>query len=156
MTITLYNNLSDDRTVQKNITTIATIENAKPVDPFDILNPVFIFNYSGDYNNNINYVYCAETLRYYTITGITFLTGGRVQISCTVDVLMTYANSIRSLTALCVRNENKQNPYLKDNLYPVTVKTKQRVIEFSENPFTITDLTPQTTNCFIMNIAGLA
>lgn len=154
MNLILYNNSSDDRTVNKSLVTVIALENVKPVEPFNIQTAKFIIDKNNININTVNYCYCAETQRYYYINDITLLTGGRVQIDCRVDVLMSYKSNILNLKALCLRNEIKRNPYLKDNETPVTVRTKQRVIEFSENPFYITDVTPSTSNCFILCVAG--
>ena len=44
-------------------------------------------------------------------------------ITCHVDVLKSYDSEIDNLQAYVLRQENKYNAYLPDNLIPLTAKT---------------------------------
>lgn len=107
---------SDDRRkLNKTITTIATID-AQLKQPCDVLNPVFIISYSSSYVT-ANYVTASELGRKYFINNINLLPGNRIELSCSVDVLMTYNNDIRGLTVNVNRQENIVEPYLPDTSY---------------------------------------
>lgn len=113
MTLTIYNNTSDKRVLNKAITKIADIT-ADIITPTDILNPSFVL----DKNNAVgNYLYCDELHRYYYIDSITQTTAHRVVINCSIDVRMSWADDIKALTGTIDRQENKNNGYIVDNLY---------------------------------------
>lgn len=95
---------------------IASIE---PTAPVNILSPTFIFN-----NNSslyaCNYLYCDTFSRFYYIDNISILTGGRIAVECSVDVLQTYATEIKARTATITRSESIGHPTLyTDKQLPV-------------------------------------
>ena len=63
MTAILYNNKSDNREVNKNITEIYTIDVTLYMDT-NLLKPVFRVK---TFNNNANYIYVPNLGRYYYI-----------------------------------------------------------------------------------------
>lgn len=73
--------------------------------PCDVLNPVFTIEYEINLLT-VNYVYCPDFSRYYFITDITLLPGKRAEISCAVDVLMSYAAQIAAIRCVISRQEN--------------------------------------------------
>lgn len=151
MHITLYNNSSDRRTLNKTITSVADFENAKTVENFNISTPQFIISYDVSLLTSVNYCYCAETNRYYHITDITVLTGGRVQLNCICDVLMSYNADIKALTALCVRNETINNQRIVDKNFPTTGDTNIKAIQFSNSSL----INPnENAECFVLIVSG--
>ena len=75
MTITFYNNESDRKLLDKKITTIKAISNAKIVNETDILNPTIIIS-RGFYDQNIlkaNYLFIDNLKRYYYERAVRFL-----------------------------------------------------------------------------------
>ena len=115
MQIIIGSTSDDRRNLNKTITTIATID-AQLKQPCDVLNPVFIISYSSRYVT-ANYVTASELGRKYFINNINLLPGNRVELSCSVDVLMTYNSEIRSLNVNVNRQENIVEPYLPDTSY---------------------------------------
>lgn len=151
MHITLYNNISDRRTLNKSISAVADFENAKMVENFNISTPQFIISYDVSLLTSVNYCYCVETNRYYHITDITVLTGGRVQLNCICDVLMSYKNDINALTALCVRNETLNNQRIVDKNFPTTGDTNIKAIQFSNSSL----INPNSNaECFVLIVSG--
>lgn len=151
MHITLYNNSSDRRTLNKSISAVAEFENAKTVENFNISTPQFIISYDVSLLTSVNYCYCAETNRYYHITDITVLTGGRVQLNCICDVLMSYKNDINTLTALCVRNETINNQRIVDKNFPTTGDTNIKAIQFNNSSL----INPNSdAECFVLIVSG--
>ena len=73
--------------------------------PCDVLNPVFIISYNSDYIT-CNYVHVPDFGRYYFINNINLLPGNRAEISCSVDVLMSWQSGIKSVKTLISRQEN--------------------------------------------------
>ena len=120
MTITFYNNESDRKLLDKKITVVKAVSNAKIINETDILNPTILIS-RGFYDQYIlkaNYLYIDSLKRYYYINNISFVES-MVQISCSVDVLMSYKNEIRNLTCTVSRNQNLKNGYLNDNNYNI-------------------------------------
>ncbi len=113
MNIKLFLNSSDNATLVKNITEIVTVSNVVLLDETNILNPIFRLNISTDITG-FNYCYCDVFKRYYYITNITVLHGGIYQITCAVDVLMTYQTAILNLNAIVMRGGNNYNVLVND------------------------------------------
>ena len=114
MTITI-GRISDDRRKLHKSFTGADIT-AQLKQPCDVLNPVFIISYSNNYIT-CNYVHVSDFGRYYFINNINLLPGNRAELSCSVDVLMSYSNQIGGLTVNVSRQENIVEPYLPDTSY---------------------------------------
>lgn len=151
MTITLYRTADADNVLHKTLTPIKNITGAICKDNISILNPVFILAY----DSNIalaNYLYCAEFSRYYAITDITLMTGGRVQISAHVDVLQTYGAALVQLSALMTRAETEPSEIV-DNFLPLKRNKITKVYEFSGGDFNI-DTATNTDYNFVLNIMG--
>lgn len=114
MTITIGRTSDDRRKLHKSFTGADITAQLK--QPCDVLNPVFIITYSTDYIT-CNYVHVSDFGRYYFINNINLLPGNRAELSCSVDVLMSYADSIGGLTVNVNRQENIVEPYLPDTSY---------------------------------------
>lgn len=115
MTLSLYENKSDERVLNKSITTVATYEGYLR-DESSITNPVVliegVFNI---YNNgNVNYMYLPDYRRYYYITDIIQKRANLVEIYGRVDVLMSFKDEIKSCSGIVKRQANKWNLYLDD------------------------------------------
>lgn len=115
MTLGLYENKSDERVLNKSITSVATYEGYLR-DESSITNPVVliegIFNI---YNNgNINYMYLPDYRRYYYITDIIQKRANLVEIHGRVDVLMSFKDEIKNCSGIVKRQANKWNLYLDD------------------------------------------
>ena len=120
MTITFYNNESDAILVDKKITQISSINNAKIINETDIVNPSIVVsrNFYDSIILKANYLYIDKLDRYYYINNISFAES-MIVIDCTVDVLMSYKSEIRNLTCTVTRNENLKNGYLNDDNYNI-------------------------------------
>lgn len=110
--------------------------NCEPVEPCDFLNPVLVMNKHSDVMT-ANYVSISSPLnRKYFITGKSLLSGNRVMITCAVDVLTTYADSIKECFGTFTRSEHPKNKYIKDNKYPLTCDMLSKSALFPKTPFT--------------------
>lgn len=143
--------MSDRRTLNKSISSVADFENAKAVENFNISTPQFIISYDTSLLTSVNYCYCYETQRYYHITDINVLTGGRAQLNCICDVLMSYNADIKDLTALCVRNETINNQRIVDKNFPTTGDTNIKAIQFNNSSL----INPNAdAECFVLIVSG--
>ena len=149
MTVTLFKNFSDKRNLNKNLTEIKTVSATAKGD-INIISPTLIIqNFSTDFN----YCYISDFDRYYFVKSITLLTGQRVQIDLTVDVLMTYKEEIKNLTVNVLRYENIEPTYLADSRIPLFSDTVQKVIEFPGNIFNLENPGENSKN-FLLTVAG--
>lgn len=102
MLIELYNNTQDKRTVDKTLSSVGSVEGAlfSGVGSKQI---VLLIN--QPHLPNFNYVYLSSTGRYYYVDNIEYTHKG-LEVTCTVDVLMTYKEQIKQLQATLVYSEN--------------------------------------------------
>lgn len=118
MKITLYNTTSENNRLNKNLTKILDIENAKVMNTSNLLNlQIFIKRDLVSDFNKINYLYIDSYKRYYFVD--VTIENGFLVLNCSIDVLMTYKNAILNLTATVTRNENLKNGYLEDKNYNI-------------------------------------
>lgn len=131
MNIKLCSSTSEIVAINKDISIIddvsATIKGALSVE-----NPVLILQYKSDIQPNVNYVYIPEYNRYYFVTDIINLTGGRYEIHCKVDVLMSFKNDILNLSCIVDKQSSKDNAnmYLDDGSFVVQSKEFVNTINF--------------------------
>lgn len=112
MTLNLYRNTSDPKTLNKTIgEPLAVVNDVFLKAPTNLLNPVFVLT---DINVKPNYLYCPELERYYFIEGFGYMTGERVEYRCRVDVLMTYVDSIKELYGVVNRAGAGYNVLIDD------------------------------------------
>lgn len=128
MTAILYNNLSDSRKINKNLTELSTINITLYLDT-NVETPVFKVK---NFINNANYMYVPDLHRYYYINNYT-LSNQCVYLHCTVDVLETYKTEILNSECLISRSENDYNDNIVDTLAPITENTVYTVKNFGEN-----------------------
>lgn len=92
-----------------------------PFEPLDELRGYLIMEYNDDY---YEMTMAGIGWKYYHITDRTALTGGRIRLDLSVDVLYTYSSYILSTNAYCIRSENVayQAPYIIDSNAPVNAE----------------------------------
>lgn len=130
----IYKTKSAPNVVNKTLSEVVTFEEVIFKEDTSLLNPTIIINgVSNDSSYNIedigtsNYFSIPKVNRYYFITDITMMRGGRVAITGKVDVLMSFKTDILGSTQLIVRQEKKTNNYLIDTDIPLS--SKKQVIE---------------------------
>ena len=139
MTAILYNNTSDSREINKNLTELTTINITLYLDT-NVTNPVFKLK---NFINNANYMFVPDLHRYYYINNYT-LSNQCVYLHCSVDVLTTYKTEILNTECLISRSENDYNDNIVDTLAPITENTVYTVKNFGENV--------KTTEHFIIGV----
>lgn len=131
MNIKLCSSTSEIVAINKDISIIddvsATIKGALSVE-----NPVLILQYKSDIQPNVNYVHIPEYNRYYFVTDIINLTGGRYEIHCKVDVLTSFKYDILNLSCIVDKQSSKDNAnmYLDDGSFVVQSKEFVDTIDF--------------------------
>lgn len=129
MTLNLQLNSSDNRTINKTISTIASLSGTMRQET-SIINPVFTLEADLTTLAGCNYFTVDELGRSYYIKDIISLRNGLVQITGHIDVLYTYRNAILSQQAVIGRSENKYNLYMDDASWYINCKKRRKVINF--------------------------
>lgn len=134
MVAKIYKTKSAPNVVNKTLSEVVTFEEVIFKEDTSLLNPTIIINgvsnassYTIEDIGCSNYFSIPKVNRYYFITDINMLIGGRVAISGKVDVLMSFKTDILGSTQLIVRQEKKTNNYLIDTDIPLS--SKKQVIE---------------------------
>lgn len=151
MTIQLYKNASDNATLDKDITSVATLDNVLLLEPSSVMSPIFKISMDLDITA-FNYLYCAEFDRFYYITNIAAALGGLYELSCEVDVLMSYKGDILQTSGIINRGGTKFNPLIVDNYRraQVDATTVNKVFSGGELLSTIT----AENKCFVLITYG--
>ena len=149
MDVYIYKNTDDKRKLNKTLSVQRSVI-ADIKGTCSITAPTLILSYQGV---DFNYIFVPTWSRYYFVTDIAVTTGGRVEVRCKVDVLMSNNSTIRSLTALIARNENTEFTYLTDEQVMITTDKKLEIIEFTGSVINIDNASSATTN-FILAVAG--
>ena len=142
----------DRRKLEKSVTWFGAFD-CKPYTDYNISAPnLIIVNATGAIANN-NYAYIVDYQRYYYVDSVTVGRNGMYIVQLSVDVLMTYADAIRNLSATISRQENIGVNDIVDSLLPLQNRKDLAVIEFESSEFNITNAT-ETNNNFVLNVAG--
>lgn len=118
----LYNNTSDAKCLNKNITEISSY----PIDIKDDMNtdhPVVLLN------GIINCNYAKILDRYYYVT-CECMPGNITKLICAIDSLMTHRESILSHNAI-IKRGNQKNTYLSDDKMKITSYKTTHALKFS-------------------------
>lgn len=118
MNINLYTTSSDERAINKSISSLGSLD-VKLKEGSSIINPIFIINKKNYDVAKLNYLYVPSYNRYYFINNINCTTAGLIELECHVDVLMSFKPHIQSITTLINRQEYVYNKYIKDDMLPV-------------------------------------
>lgn len=158
-TIQAYRNLSATNVVDKELGDIVSMSGVLRKG-CSIIDPVITVELDNNdvWRSGFNYIYIEAFKRYYFVTNIIAVHGNRpddnfpspVQlwdIHCHVDVLMSYKEQIRALTAVVARQERTYNLMLDDGFFMTYQNPKIQTKLFSvENPF--------ETQEFVLIVAG--
>lgn len=152
MFMTLYKTADDRRRIGKSLTDGFGINDIEIKRDTNILNPSIIIKY---FSGIMTYNYCFISIfnRYYYITNINVLSGGRVELVCEVDVLNTYATNIKALSTILVRGSVGAPTMIIDNRLPIKQTKNVKTYEFSGGDFNI-DIATKLSNNFVLNIMG--
>ena len=138
MNITLYKTKSANNVISKKLVSEKNLGNSCILgDNTSVTSPTVIIGgiTSLDSISDYNYAYIPQCHRYYYINDIIALSGGRVKLILSVDVLMSFKTDILNSTQLVTRQKNKGKMYLADVDWTVDGRTYLRSHYFSENHF---------------------
>lgn len=140
MVAKIFKTNSAPNVVNKVLTEVVAFDEVIFKEETSLLNPTIIINgvsNSSSYNiediGTSNYFSIPKVNRYYFITDITMMSGGRVAITGKVDVLMSFKTDIIGSTQLIVRQEKKTNNFLIDTEIPLSSKKQVIEHEFGES-----------------------
>lgn len=132
MTITLYKSTAENNRIDKTsfITQVASYTGTLR-EQTNILHPSVLIEQTA--LPVFNYAYIPDFGRYYFVRGIESYRNNLWRVDLDVDVLMTYRVAIDTVPLIVKRNEYTYNPYLVDNLVPVTKTPIITVTEISNS-----------------------
>ena len=146
--IKLYTNESENNVIYKDLTDIITVSGNFRGN-ISLINPVVTFQWdtTTDFSDyaDCNYIYISEFKRYYFVTHLGVLEGNIIELTCHVDVLMSFSNAILANKAIIARQENVWNLYLDDGSFKVY-----------NNPDIVTKAFPSGFNTlqYVLAVAG--
>ena len=130
MNVEIYKNLSENSVIGKIKTLVYSTE-CDIKGESSIINPVLILKYNEKIFES-NYIYIPTWKRYYFIDDVRVLTGGRVEVSLSVDVLESFKDSILELNVILSDTEHTGlNNYLPSESFVVNCKHKTDIVTFS-------------------------
>lgn len=128
--VIFFTNKADKRVVNKSsyITRVDTLR-GNFRNEIDLSYPIFTVKL--DYVPNFNYCYIDSFDKYYYITKIKNLYNNLYEITCEIDVLMTYKSQILKSTQYVSRQESTYNEFLIDDM--VTFKNDYAFTIYEEH-----------------------
>lgn len=142
--IVLQTNNSEPNRLTKSISDIITVSGVLKEET-SIIDPIIKIECDLSTVTGCNYLSIPAFGRSYFVNNIRSVRNGLVEFSCHVDVLSSFADSIKSNTAIIKRQENKWNLYLNDGTFKVY-----------QNPNVLTKAFPSgfTTQELVLAVAG--
>ena len=129
MEVILYKNSSENNVIGKTLTQIKSVEcNLK--NDVSVVNPTFVLSYTDSILDS-NYCFIPKFNRYYFIDEIIPITGDRSIIKCRVDVLESFKDDIKSLTAIINKQETIADKFIDDGSWIVENKDFLQSYNFS-------------------------
>lgn len=125
-------------------TTPATTPISNTSATMSLLRPTFIVAYNSSILTATHINVASWNNRIYAINNIDFLTGGKLSVSCTIDVLATYGASIADCICSVSRSESAGINWVPDDRFPLDsghTYTKASSEGFT-TPFTNNDTAP--------------
>ena len=129
MEVILYKNSSENNVIGKSLAQIKSVDcNLK--NDVSIINPTLVLYYTANLLDS-NYCYIPKFNRYYFIDEIIPITADRSVIKCKVDVLESFKNDIKSLTAIINKQETIADKFIDDGSWVVENKDFLQSYNFS-------------------------
>ena len=128
MSVKLGSTTDDPRKITKIIAWDNAAIPCYPTDPCDMLNPTLILTYhdTGIFSKNYANIY-AWGNRMYFIKDIQVLTGGKILLSLSIDVLYTYDTAIKACKCCVTRSESAGVNWVVDSQYPINPNKKHLI-----------------------------
>ena len=118
MQITLYQNFSENNTLGKMITEIATLQ-ARLKEQVSALDILLELRATNDILDNVNYVQIPKLKRKYFVINKDIMTNNICILRCHVDVLDSFLTDIKDLTVIANKSQQntKSDLYIDDGSY---------------------------------------
>lgn len=129
MVINVYKNESDNISLDKKITVLGTF-NGVLKEKTSVINPIILVSTTNYNICKANYMSIEEFGRLYFVNNIESVRNGIWALHCHVDVLATYKDNIRNLTAVVRRQKNRYNLFLDDSDFKSYVNTFEQTLIF--------------------------
>lgn len=155
MTIYFYKTTNDPKKLDKAMTQIGTGSTTLSADvnntaeTITLLSPSFIVATNTLYFTATHINVPDMGNRWYFIDNITLLTGGKMEIRCSIDVLKTYAAAIADAPCCITRNENIGINWVPDDRLPYN--TEVTITQPTEGKFR-TPFTRSPDNPWILTV----
>lgn len=120
-------------------------------DNCSIMHPTFILSATAINFATTNYLHVADWHRYYYIDNIVALTGARVEVRCSEDVLTSNADAIKGLRIRLHRAQNRENKKVLDPMRPSQVNRQCETIEFKNCQL---GATYSTDHVYVLTVQG--
>lgn len=130
MDIVLYVNNSERQAINKTLTNGLTLTGSLRNES-SVINPTILIETTNP--SSYNYAYIPEFGRYYFITDMVSVRTNLWRVSMSVDVLMSFQQSILNLDVIvsdASMGDNESPTYMSGDVWKTTVKTKTDVITF--------------------------
>lgn len=143
-TVILQRNDSEPNRITKTVSDILSLSGTLK-NRTSIIDPIILIECDLSDVTECNYMTIDLFNRKYFVNNITSVNSKLVEFSCHVDVLSTFADSIKSNSAIIKKQENLWNLYLNDGSFKVY-----------QNPNVLTRPFPSgfTTQEFVLAVAG--
>lgn len=128
MQATFYENKSDERYLNKTITSKYSNIPIEVLTPTNVVNPSLKVS-SGLIGQNVNYLYIEDLERYYYIRNWN-MENGHIRLDCEVDVLMSFKNPIKQQNVIISRQRDFYDRYLEDDKIKVRNYDCIRTVQF--------------------------
>ena len=127
-----YNNTDNPKTVNKTLSAEPVISaTITPYQPLSELTGTIILAYDSDLDS-ANYCSIGTNgTKYYFITDRILLTGGKIQLTLRIDVLMTYSADILNCKAVINRSDTLNNAQILDGAIRHEARQDIEYIDFN-------------------------
>ena len=117
MKVYIYKTENEKNKLNKTLELVKELD-VKLLNNTEILKPfIEVTNIPLEELTKANYMYIPDLNRYYFIDNMELMQGGNVYISGSVDVLMSYLDSILNIRGTVKRSESLKNGYIIDENY---------------------------------------
>ena len=152
MDILLYNNSSTKNTINKSISLVKSLHNARFTNDTDLINPSIIIKFDDSILSS-NYCYIDFLKRYYFIKDMTFLEANHILLSLEIDVLESHKTEILNNNVRVSRNEFKYNLYLDDDRMECLNKTQIQIKKLNGCEISSEKL-GNADRCYVLTVAN--
>ena len=152
MQVTFYSNTSDNKVVNKSLTTIKTVD-CEAYKGFTVENPVMIVA-RDDSLLNVNYMYIPKLHRYYYCT-VTIMNGRKMSVTGHVDVLKSFFTAASQSPCIADRCSDSRY-YNKDITDDMILQKLQTTTTFTNMVQTVNPFSwgPGTRN-YVLTLKGV-